>query len=229
MRRTVAMMRRRADSAVKTGGGSPQDLRIARFDLTERVVHWCTALVGLTLIFTGAILYVPAFSVAFGRRLLVENLHLFVGLAVFVPVLLGALIPAGRQLRSDLRQMNRITGEEVTWLRSAGRRGRAALGKFNPGQKLNTFAIGGLLGVLFSTGIILRWGAFLPVGIRTGATFVHDLAAFAFVALVLGHVSFAFTHPVALRSMVIGWVPRSWAARHAPAWQTPQSGRRARS
>ncbi len=80
-----------------------------------------------------------------------------------------------------------------------------------PGQKLNTNAIGGLLAVLFVSGLILRWGNFLPVGVRTGATFVHDEFAFVLVAEVIGHVGFALTHPPALRSMVTGWVPDRWA------------------
>lgn len=199
-------------------GAGGADARVARFDLTERAVHWTTAFIGMTLILTGAILYVPSFSVAFGRRLLVEDLHLYIGLCVFAPTVLAAATRAGRQLRRDLSQMNRMTAEEGSWLLSGGRRGRKAVGKFNPGQKLNTYALGSLLAVLLGTGIVLRWGNSFPVGIRTGATFVHDLGAFAFAGLVLGHIGFALTHPVALRSMVTGWVPRRWLARHAPSW-----------
>ena len=35
-----------------------------------------------------------------------------------------------------------------------------------------------------------------------------------------GQVSFALTHPQALRSIVMGWAPAHWARRHAPAWDT---------
>ena len=114
--------------------------------------------------------------------------------------------------------MSGFTGNEVAWLKSFGRRGRDSIGKFNPGQKLNTNAIGGLLAVLFVTGLILRWGNFLPVGVRTGPNFVHDVFAFVLVVVVTGHIGFALTHPHALRSMVTGWVPERWAGRHAPAW-----------
>lgn len=190
-----------------------------RFDVAERVVHWATAALVLTLMATGAILYVPSLSVAVGKRLTVEDTHLWVGSAVLVPVLAGALGPWGRKLRSDIGQMGWLSAHELTWLRTLGRQGREAIGKFNPGQKLNSAAVGGMLSVLLVTGLILRWGNFLPVSIRTGATFVHDVFAFALLGLVAGHVMFALTHPRALAAMLAGWVSPGWVKRHAPAWQ----------
>jgi formate dehydrogenase subunit gamma len=192
--------------------------RVARFDRTERAVHWTTALLVLTLTGTGAVLYVPTLSVAVGRRLLVEDSHIYIGLALFVPLLVAVIGRWGANLRADLAQMSGFTRDEVSWLKSVGRRGRKSVGKFNPGQKLNTNAIGGLLVVLFVTGLILRWGNFLPVSIRTGATFVHDVFAVVLLVVIIGHIGFALTHPHALRSMVTGWIPERWARRHAPAW-----------
>ncbi len=220
--------------SAKSPGASRSGRRVARFDGTERVVHWATAVLVLVLVATGAILYIPSLSVLVGRRLLVEDTHIYVGLAVFAPVLVGMVGRWGARLRADLHEMKGLSGAEVSWLRSLGRRGRHAIGKFNPGQKLNTNAVGGMLVVLFATGLILRWGTFLPVSVRTGATFVHDVFAVAFTVVIVGHISFAVTHPQALRSMVRGWVPARWAQRHAPAWDTtkatvppaPPSGRK---
>jgi formate dehydrogenase subunit gamma len=187
-------------------------------------VHWATATIVVVLIATGAVLYVTSLSVAVGRRLLIEDTHVYLGVIVFVPVLVGAVGRWGSHLRSDLRQMRGLTASEISWLRTLGRRGRASIGKFNPGQKLNTNAVGGMLVVLFATGLILRWGNFLPVGVRTGATFVHDVFAVVFFVVIAGHISFALTHPQALRSMVTGWVPAYWARRHAPAWDDASPG-----
>jgi len=47
--------------------------------------------------------------------------------------------------------------------------------------------------VLFVTGLILRWGNFLPVSVRTGATFVHDVFAVTFTVVIVGHIGFALT------------------------------------
>lgn len=200
------------------GAGRPA-LRTLRFDLTERVVHWTSAVVVLSLTATGAFLYVPSLGTLVGHRLAVEDAHVWAGVAVFAPVLGGVLGPWGRRLRHDLHQVRDLGPAELDWLRSLGRLGRSALGKFNPGQKLSTNAMAGLLVVLFATGLVMRWGNFMPVGMRTGATFVHDVSAFALLAVVLGHIGFALSHPNALRSMVTGWVPARWVQRHAPAWQ----------
>jgi formate dehydrogenase subunit gamma len=219
-----AMMRKSpSPQLAKSPRSARSGKRVPRFDRTERAVHWATAVLVLVLVATGAILYIPSLSVAVGRRLVVEDTHIYVGLAVFVPVLVGMVGRGGARLRADLRAMKGLSGAEVAWLRSLGRRGRDAIGKFNPGQKLNTNAVGGMLVVLFVTGLVLRWGNFLPVSVRTGATFVHDVFAVAFSVVIIGHISFAVTHPQALRSMVKGWVPAQWARRHAPAWDVPAS------
>jgi formate dehydrogenase subunit gamma len=203
------------------GAGPRGPQRVERFDRTERAVHWSTAVLVLLLVGTGAVLYIPSLSVVVGHRLLVEDSHIYIGLALFVPVLAAVAGRWGANLRADLHQMQGLTAPELDWLRSLGRRGKSNIGKFNPGQKLNTNAVGGLLVVLFVTGLVLRWGNFLPVGVRTGATFVHDVFAVALFVVICGHIGFALTHPQALRSMVAGWVPVQWLRRHAPAWAAP--------
>ena len=63
--------------------------RLLRFDRVERAAHWATAVLVLVLIATGTILYIPALSIAVGRRLLIEDIHVYSGIAVFVPVVLS--------------------------------------------------------------------------------------------------------------------------------------------
>ncbi len=204
--------------------GSTAEGRVRRFDGVERATHWLTALLVLTVSVTGVILYIPSLSVAVGRRLLIEDIHVYAGIAIFFPLVAAVAGPWGRQLRTDLKSMNRFSRPELRWLRTLGRSGRESIGKFNPGQKLNTFGIGSLLTVLLVTGLILRWGNFFAVSWRTGATFVHDWFALAVIVVVVGHILFAITHPPALRSMVTGTVRSSWLSRHAPAWRVEAPG-----
>jgi len=72
----------------------------------------------------------------------------------------------------------------------------------------------------------MNWFHFFPVDWRTGATFVHDwLAVFVFV-VVVGHIGTALSDPDALRGMVRGWVPGTWARSRRPRWyETAQAGR----
>jgi formate dehydrogenase subunit gamma len=203
----------------------PSADRIRRFDLVERSLHWVVALMVLTLVFTGAVIYVPALEGWIGRRGLMFKIHFWVGVTLPGPLFLSMVGRWGRGVRADMRRLNRYSQEELQWLRTFGRWGKAGVGKFNPGQKLNAAAVGGLLAALLLTGLVLRWPGPFPPSWSTGATFVHEVFAFALAALILGHVAMALTHPGALRSMIKGWVRLDWVRRHAPAWEVPGNER----
>ena len=53
---------------------------MARFDRTERIVHWANATLFLVLIATGAALYAGPVSTLVGRRVLMKNIHVYTGL-----------------------------------------------------------------------------------------------------------------------------------------------------
>ena len=192
--------------------------RIVRFDAVQRTAHWLNAVLFGILMVTALPLYFGSIGGVVVPRALVAEIHLWAGIALPVPLLISILGPWGAQFRRDLRRINRWTRDEVTWLKALGRRAPQVLDKFNPGQKLNAIFTGAAIVVMLATGAILKWFRFFPVDWRTGATFVHDVFAFAIFIVVAGHVLFALAHPDSLRSMIRGWVTRTWAARHAPGW-----------
>jgi formate dehydrogenase gamma subunit len=192
--------------------------RIVRFDAVQRTAHWVNALLFGILMATALALYFPSLGTIVGRRALVENVHVWTGIALPFPLLISMIGPWGVQMRRDLRRFNRWTKEEITWLKALGRNAPRVVDKFNPGQKLNAIFIGATIVVMLGTGFILKWFRFFPVSWRTGATFVHDVVAFAIFAVVFGHILLAVTHWESMRSMVKGWVTESWAAQHAPGW-----------
>lgn len=209
-----------------TATSAPPAPRILRFDRVERAVHWVNAALFLILMATGGALYFPPLAALVGRRGLVEDIHVYVGLGLPLPVLVALGGSWGRALRRDLRRFNRWTADDGAWLRATllsahGRRQRRAgllVGKFNSGQKLNAaFVAGGGL-VMLGTGILLRWYRPFPLTWRAGATFVHNWLALAFLVVIAGHVGMALADPAALRSMVWGRVSRRWASTHAPGW-----------
>lgn len=192
--------------------------RILRFDRVQRAAHWTNALLFGILMVTALPLYFGSLADVVGRRALVADIHLWTGVALPGPLLISIVGPWGARMRRDLRRINAWTRDEVAWLRAVGRDAPRVVDKFNPGQKLNAIFIGGSILVMLATGSILKWFSLFPVSWRTGATFVHDVLAFAIFAVVFGHIGFALTHWDSLRSMIKGWVSEAWAARHAPAW-----------
>jgi formate dehydrogenase subunit gamma len=206
-------------TSVQTKHSTATLSRIVRFDPVQRAAHWVNALLFGILMATALALYFPSLGAVVGRRALVADIHLWTGIALPVPLLISMIGPWGAQMRRDLRRVNRWTREEIAWLRAlGGRHAPRVVDKFNPGQKLNAIFVGAAIVVMFGTGFILKWFRFFPVSWRTGATFVHDVIAFAIFAVVFGHILLAVTHWESLRSMVKGWVTESWAAQHAPGW-----------
>jgi formate dehydrogenase subunit gamma len=207
---------------------------LRRFDWVERALHWVNATLFITLVLTGAALYLEPVGAVVGRRALVQNIHVYAGVALPVPLVAALLGPWGRALRADLRRFNRWTKDDREWLRASIRRGplrdhRLSLievGKFNAGQKLNAaWTAGGGL-VMLGTGCIMRWYHPWPLTWRTGATFVHDWLALGMGLVIIGHIGIALRDPEALRAMWTGRISRKWAARHAGAWLDGQDGPR---
>lgn len=191
--------------------------RLVRFDAVQRCAHWATALLFTILILTALALYFPSVEVFVGRHLLVEQIHVWAGIALPVPILVSIAGPWGKRMRRDMRRFNRWTRGEIRWLRS-GRSGYADLDKFNPGQKLNAIFVGAAIVLMLASGVVLKWFDLFPLGWRSGATFVHEVLALCIVIVVVGHIAMAVTHRDSLRSMLRGWVTVTWAQRHAPRW-----------
>jgi formate dehydrogenase subunit gamma len=190
-----------------------------RFDGVERTVHWTQATLFLTLLATGSALYVGPISTLVGRRELMKTIHVYAGLALPLPLIVGLLWPRRRTaLRDDVGRLNRWGGDDGRWLRSLGRAPGVRLGKFNPGQKLNAAFVAGAIPVMLATGSIMRWYKPFALSWRTGATFVHDWIAVGLFFAITGHILIALGDRQALAGMVGGSVDAEWARVHCPLW-----------
>jgi formate dehydrogenase subunit gamma len=197
------------------------DVLIPRFARAERWVHRTFGLAMGTCLVTAFALYYGPVSVALGHRHTVELVHVWAGVLLLVPMLLGL---ASAAYRSDLGRLNRFTAEDWRWLRSKNRRdGSFGVGKFNAGQKLNASLTAGSVVVLLGTGLLMFYTGLVRLAWRTGATFVHDWVALGLGLLVLGHIMFAITDPDARAGMRTGRVPRRWAEKEHPEWAAEES------
>ena len=191
--------------------------RILRFDRVQRGAHWANATLFAVLILTAIPLYFGSFFGLVLARHSVQEVHLWSGLSLPLPLLVSLIGPWGRRMRRDVTRFNYWTRDEVHWLRSLARTPLAAE-KFNPGQKLNAIFVAASIPVMLITGSMLQWFHYFTVSLREGATFVHDSFSFILVAVIVGHVYMALTHRGSLRSMLDGTVSEHWAAEHAPLW-----------
>lgn len=210
--------RRGARSAQRARAGA----EVSRFDLTERLVHWSTALLLISLIATGTILYVPRIMLAVGHRATVVNIHVICGLALLAPLVIGLVGPWRTRLAQDMRRLDRWQKLDFAYFRGSRRRALAAKGvregKFNGGQKLAAAVFGGGMVVMVITGVVMRWSPPFPNDWARGATLVHDTIYVVLFVLVIGHIMMALSRPPQLQSMFTGKISRAWAERHAPGW-----------
>ncbi len=193
--------------------------RIPRFTRGETWVHRSTAVLVVVLAASGAALYYEPLVLLVSRRPLVEGIHVVAGLLLPIPTLVG--LAASRALRADVATLNRMTTVDRQWLRRRDRRTAGlAVGKFNGGQKLAAAVIAGSGAVLFGTGLLLIAPVRidLPLGMRQGATIVHDLFTFGLLTLLAGHVWLALRHPEARTALRTGYVDRRYAEREHAAW-----------
>ena len=203
---------------------SPHKVRPAehllRFVPAQRWVHRATGILMGIVMVTAAALYFGPLSIAVGHRALVADIHIYCGIALPVPFLLGYLDKA---FRADVKILSRWLPVDRQWLRSPDRRsGRLKVGKFNAGQKLNASFIWGAILVMLGTGLVMRFANGWPVKWRTGATFVHDWLAYAVAAVVIGHIYMAFRDPQARKAMRTGFAPLLWAVREHRGWAQPE-------
>ena len=194
-------------------------MRLLRFDVIQRVAHWTNATLFFILILTAIPLYFGSFFGVVLPRHTVEEIHLWTGLSLPIPIIVSLVGPWGRAMRSDVRRVAYWTREELRWLRTLGHL-RIDADKFNPGQKLNAIFIGASILVMLVSGSMLQWFRFFSVSLRSGATFVHDTFAWIIVIVVVGHIFMALMHRDSLVSMFNGRISEKWARRHASRWLT---------
>ena len=212
----TAAIERAAAAAASRAKAPTGDL--LRFDATERAVHWVTAVLLLSLLFTGSVLYIPELALTVGHRGTVEEIHVISGIALLVPLAVGLAGPWRRRLLADLRRFDRFDRSDFDWFRRPMHRKGFPRGKFNGGQKLEAAFLGAAMAGTLVTGLIMRFAPSSWVRWATGATLVHDTLYLAIGVAVLAHVAFALSRPDQMVSMLKGRIPRAWAHEHAPRW-----------
>jgi formate dehydrogenase subunit gamma len=207
--------------------------RVRRFAAATRLLHWLNALAFLLLLVSGLLIYVPELKAPqIGGYRLLPLLHIVFGVVfIAAPVLLLALVRQRRALVADVAGALTPQPRDLAWLRYAvlalvGAKLRPpASGKFNAGQKLNTWYW------LIAWVALSTTGAVLAVNFFTKAVFdaafveqifpIHELLALVSLIPLAGHLYFALfnrsTRP-ALPGIIAGDVDATWAREHHAAW-----------
>ena len=192
-------------------------VRVRRYEPIERLAHWWVAGCFVLTLLTGASVHHHVAGVISSGLLW----HLISAGALIVGLLLLLALPGRRSLWEGLSALLRLSAVDRKVLRSprsllyrTRHRPAPPWGKFNIGQKLAAYLLALLICGLYATGIEAALA-----GQRQGAQ--HGIFVALTVIVLLGHVFLALVNPStrpALSGMVTGWVDRSWAEQHHPAW-----------
>ncbi len=184
------------------------DQSVQRFALYERMIHWLAMLTFAFLSLSGIAFLLHRESPMSAIR----AVHGQVGVA-FVLTLIALVAIWWRHamfVPCDKEWICKLGG--YLWVKAD-----CPAGKFNAGQKLFFWLIAVLGGLVISgTGIAL----ILDKNIAASWVYtLHDLAALALIAGVLGHAYLGvFANPGTVTSIISGRVKRSWAEKHHSEW-----------
>jgi formate dehydrogenase subunit gamma len=191
---------------------------LPRFTLTERLIHWVHASAFFVLLASGLALYIPALSIAVGRRPLVKAVHIWTAVAWAAAIVLIATFGNRRALLRTVREIDLFDRDDARFLSGHV---HAPQGRFNAGQKVNAI-LTAAFAVLFAVSGFLLWYGERDTRFRLPGTFyLHDSLMFLSVGLLIGHLYLALIYPAtrhALRGITVGTVREDWAQAHHAKW-----------
>jgi len=200
---------------------------LLRYDESERINHWATALLFLLAAFSGLALFHPSlffFTDLFGGGVWARILHPFLGCLMFIAFLLLFL---------RLWRQNVWTDADREWMRHSGEllRGEKSnmppAGKYNAGQKAVFWVAAIALVLLLATGITFwqPWFAdAFPITLRRFAVLLHAFSAFVLVITIIVHIYAAIWVKGTVRAMTRGTVSEAWARQNHPLWYKEMTG-----
>jgi formate dehydrogenase subunit gamma len=198
---------------------------VARFNATERWLHWAFAIPFILTFATGLALFFPELQKLAGSREVVRNLHRFLGLATVVLPLLVIALGDRKQLAADAGDIDLWSRQDQRWFRAwlwrkaGGRDTLPPQGRFNAGQKFNAVITLAALFWLSLTGLVIFPGLHPPFWLVANSRSLHNITWMVITPAVLGHIFLAAIYPPTrpgLSGIITGQVRRDWLATHHP-------------
>lgn len=202
----------------------PKDLK--RYNASERVNHWIVGMSFILLALSGLSFFHPAFfplNQLFGGPVWARILHPFVGVVMAVAFFIIFL---------RFFKLNVMHASDWEWLKRSHEmvngddHNMPEQGKYNGGQKMLFWVLGGCMLVMTVSGILI-WRAYFGFDItlvRLGAV-AHAAVAAVMIGLIMVHVYAAIWVKGTVRAMWYGTVTRAWAKQHHRAWYRQVTGK----
>jgi len=195
------------------------NIKLPRFDATERIVHWLAAIGFLYAALTGLSLWSHKLywlAWVFGGGVTVRGMHPWGGVLFALALSL--------MFRRWATQMT-LDADDRVWLRNSHKyamhqeEGLPEPGRFNAGQKMLFWGQSAFALALLASGMVLWFPESMPRPLRLAAVLIHPLAAIGAIGGIIVHIYMGTAAvPEAFRGMIQGWVRPGWALSHHPKW-----------
>ena len=227
------LLRRASGYPLSTDAGPKvtPDIRIHKYEIGARLFHWGNLLFVAGLAVSGLALFTPG---TLGRApwLLIHELFAagFIA-ALLLHVIVAPLRGEGRSMRFEIRDWKDLKRIAANFL---GRtRDYPSFGKYDPWQKIYHAQLTLLCAALIFSGVYLVlsaqvWATYSHNWMRS-MRLLHDIGAFTFLAIILGHIYFGIIRVnwPQLMAMITGRLSAHafnryhdtsrWQPRHEPA------------
>jgi formate dehydrogenase gamma subunit len=189
-------------------------VKIVRFDLSARVLHWSHAIFFVWLLITGINLFFTQKSLL-GDPLM-KMMHLYASIPfIIIPVVLylfGSL-----DMHNDIRELMALKRSEIPWFSGIFKKVHFN-GKFNIGQKLNFLVTSLLIIGLSLSGLVVWMKSFFSVSFVELNFVAHDFFAEVSLILLSGHILLSLYHRESIRGIISGKVDEEWAKEQYHRW-----------
>jgi formate dehydrogenase subunit gamma len=196
-----------------------EQVRVARFDAYERVMHWMSALSFLYAAFSGLAMWSPKLwwiGEVMGGGFVIRGTHPWSGV-IFAAVIGWMFLRWAKSMRLDkmdrdwMMSMDKYITHQHDKLPPSG--------KFNAGQKMLFWSQVVTALLLFVTGVVLWFPEVMPRWARLASIALHPLGAIGSIGGIIVHIYMGTAAvPDSMRAILRGWVTPEWARFHHPRW-----------
>jgi len=182
-------------------------MRIVRFDLSARILHWSHAIFFLWLLITGIQLFLTPKSLL--GNPFIRMMHLYASFPfILAPVI--SYVAGSMNMHKDIKELTTFKSNEINWFFEFFKKTQGN-NKFNPGQKVNFLATLLLISGLSLSGFVVWMKSMFSVDFVELNFIVHDFLAEFSILLVSGHIIFALYHSESIRGIIYGVVDESFS------------------
>jgi len=191
-------------------------VKILRFDIFARLLHWSHAVIFIWLLITGIQLFFTPKSLLGDPFIRMIHLYASVPFILF-PIMI--YITGRPSTRKDIKDLISWTDLDLRWFRDFFKKKKAVvIDKFNGGQKVNFMAaLISITGLSFS-GFVVWMKSMFSVDFVELNFMIHDFFAVFSFLLLFSHIVFSLYYSESLRGIIFGMVDEEWANEHYPAW-----------